>query len=273
MKRQLALVFGLLLAASLQAGVYYEAKTVGEGGKGVDQQNATVKAWVSGDLAKVEFVASKNPVLEPGAYLLTRDAGNTVYLVNPKDKTYAKYDTEAMMGMAGGMMKMMNLEVSEVKVEKLEQHPGAPVAGIPTVYTKYRTTYRQTMSFMMMKQDNRVEEIQEVWSAPSLVEKALGVWLKPAPKKTGIESYDRLVAAEMAKIPGFPLKVHTVTTTTDKNGKTQTTTVTMEVTTLQTMPMPESTFALPAGYKEISLLPTGEGEEGENPFFGGKRRK
>ena len=273
MRKQVALVAGILFAVTARAGVYYEAKTVAEGGKGVDQENTTVKAWVSGDAAKVEFVASNNPMLEPGAYLLTRDAGNTLYLVNPKDKTYAKYDLDAMMSMAGGVMKMMNLEVSEVKVEKLEEHPGTPVAGIPTVYSKYRTSYRQTMSFMMMKQDNRVEEINEVWSAPSLVEKALGVWLKPTPKKTGVESFDRLIAAEMSKIPGFPLKVRTVTTTTDKKGKTQTTTVTMEVTTLQAMPVPESTFALPADYKEVSLLPTGEGEGGENPFFGGRRRK
>lgn len=275
----LAMLAVAVLAAPASSGVYYEARTTGEG-KGSELQAATVKAWVSGDKAKIFFETTGNPMMKPGDYLLAFGGGQTLYLVSPKDKTYTKWDMDAMMQMAAGFTKMMKMEIHDAKVEKLEEKPGEAIAGLPTIYYKFRTTYRQTMKFMMMSQDNRVEEVRELWVAPDLVEKALGVYLRKTPPKTVSEDFNRLLALELEKVKGIPLKIRTVTTTQDKKGATQTTVVTMEVTKLQVMPVPDSTFEIPAGYKEVSLLPTGEGpdqgEGEENPMaklFGGKKKQ
>lgn len=272
---QLAAWVMVFLAARAWGGVYYEAKTTGEG-KGADAQSATVKAWVSGEKAKVLFEATGNPMMEPGSYWLTTDGGKTLFLVNPKDKTYGKWDLDAMVQMAAGVTKMMNLEIKEGRVEKLEERPGGTVAGLPTTYYKYRITYRQTMKFMMMSQDNRVEEIHEMWLAPELVEKALGVYLRKAPPRTVSEEFNRLLELEYQKAQGIPLRSRIAVTTRDKKGATETSVVTMEVTALQVIPVPESTFVIPQGYKEVNLLPAGEAGEGEeNPMvklFGGKKK-
>lgn len=266
----------VLLAAPAITGVYYEAHTSGEG-KGSEAQNATVKAWVSGEKAKVLFESTGNPMMKKEDYLVTTDGGQTMYLVSPKDKTYGKWDMNAMIQMAAGVTKMMKLEVTEGKVEKLEERPAEPVAGLPTTYYKFRTTYRQTVKFMMINQDNRVEEIHELWAAPDLVEKALGVYLRKTPPKTVSEDFNRLMALEFEKVKGIPLKSRTVTTVQDKKGAKQTTTVTMEVTKLQVLPVPDSTFEIPAGYKEVDLFPTSEdSDEEENPMsklFGGKKKQ
>lgn len=265
-----------LLAAPATSGVYYEARTSTEG-KGSEAQNAMVKAWVSGEKAKILFESTGNPLMKQGDYLLTTDGGQTLYLVSPRDKTYSKWDMDAMLQMLGGVTKMMKMEITEGKVEKLEERRAEPIAGLPTTYYKFRTTYRETMKFMMMNQDNRVEEIHELWAAPDLVEKALGVYLRKTPPKTVSEDFNRLLALEFAKVKGIPLKSRTVTTVQDKKGSKQTTTVTMEVTTLQLTPVPENTFQIPAGYKEVELLPTGEDSQGEeNPMsklFGGKKKQ
>lgn len=179
----LAAVALAVLAAPASSGVYYEARTTGEG-KGSEFQAATVKAWVSGDKAKIFFETTGNPMMKPGDYLLAFGGGQTLYLVSPKDKTYTKWDMDAMMQMAAGFTKMMKMEIHDAKVEKLEEKPGEAIAGLPTIYYKFRTTYRQTMKFMMMSQDNRVEEVRELWVAPDLVEKALGVYLRKTPPKT-----------------------------------------------------------------------------------------
>lgn len=269
------LVFAVL-AAPAAAGVYYEARTSGEG-KGSEAQNATIKAWASGEKAKVLFESTGNPMMKKGDYLVTTDGGQTLYLVSPKDKTYSQWDMDAMVQMMGGVTEMMKMEITEGKVEKLEERPGEPVAGLPTTYYKFRTTYRQTMKFMMINQDNRVEEIHELWAAPELVEKALGVYLRKTPPKTVSEDFNRLLALEFEKVKGIPLKSRTVTTVQDKKGAKQTTAVTMEVTKLQVTPVPESTFEIPAGYREVELLPTGEESEGEeNPMsklFGGRKKQ
>lgn len=239
-------------------------------------QEAVVKAWVSEGKAKVLFESSKNPFTKSGTYFLTRDGGQTLLLVNPKDKSYSRWDMDAMAQMVAGFDQMAKFEVSEGKVELLEQRPGEPVAGMPTTYYKFRTSYRQKMQFMMFKQDNRVEEIRELWTAPQLVEKAMEIYLRKTPPKTVSDDINRLMQMEFEKVKGVPLKMRTVTTIQNKSGKTDTNVVTMEVLTLQMLPVPDATFQLPADYKEVQLLPTGgEGGEGaDNPMrqlFGGKK--
>jgi hypothetical protein len=278
-----AVVVGVC-AWSVEAGVVYTAITRGEGSKGAEMANVTVKAWVADDKAKVEFEESGNPMIGKGNYLLTNDGGETLYLVNPQEKTYAKWDLNEMMGMAGGAVKMargmMNMKFSQPAVEKVIEEPGQPIVGLPTTHYRYHTTYTMSLAFMGMKRDTKIDQMEDIWAAPQLTEAAFGVWLRKGPPKTGDEQLDALIAAQMSKMHGVPLKTVTVTTHTDeKKGTSETTTTTMEVTSMQTVPIPDSAFVLPSDYKETQLLPTGEeGGEGktkENPLsklLGGKKK-
>ena len=265
----LGVVVLLVFAAHSFAGVYYVAQTTAEGGKSAEKQNMVVKAWASGDGGKVVFEESENPMMGKGTYIITKDGGKTMFLVDPKEKTYMKWDLESMMGLLGGAMKMMNLKFTDPKVEALGEEPDGLVAGVPTVHYRFRTTYAMSMSFMMMKKNSKVVKDEEIWAATKLADAALGIWLRKAPPKTGNEDMDKLIKAEMGKVQGFPLKRKTVTTSTDEKGKKEVTTITMEVTELQMVPVPDSTFEIPSDYKETSLAGTGEGEQGEesNPLL------
>ena len=265
----LGVVVLLVFAAHSFAGVYYVAQTTAEGGKSAEKQNMVVKAWASGDSGKVVFEESENPMMGKGTYIITKDGGKTMFLVDPKEKTYMKWDLDSMMGLLGGAMKMMNLKFTDPKVEALGEEPDGLVAGVPTVHYRFRTTYAMSMSFMMMKKNSKVVKDEEIWAATKLADAALGIWLRKAPPKTGNEDMDKLIKAEMGKVQGFPLKRKTVTTSTDEKDKKEVTTITMEVTELQMVPVPDSTFEIPSDYKETSLAGTGEGEQGEesNPLL------
>jgi len=265
----LGVVVLLVFAAHSFAGVYYVAQTTAEGGKSAEKQNMVVKAWASGDSGKVVFEESENPMMGKGTYIITKDGGKTMFLVDPKEKTYMKWDLESMMGLLGGAMKMMNLKFTDPKVEALGEEPDGLVAGVPTVHYRFRTTYAMSMSFMMMKKNSKVVKDEEIWAATKLADAALGIWLRKAPPKTGNEDMDKLIKAEMGKVQGFPLKRKTVTTSTDEKDKKEVTTITMEVTELQMVPVPDSTFEIPSDYKETSLAGTDEGEQGEesNPLL------
>jgi len=217
----------------------------------------------------VVFEESENPMMGKGTYIITKDGGKTMFLVDPKEKTYMKWDLDSMMGLLGGAMKMMNLKFTDPKVEFLGEEPGGLVAGIPTTRYSYRTSYAMSMSFMMMKKNSRVMKDEEIWAATKLADAALGIWLRKAPPKTGNEDMDKLIKAEMGKVQGFPLKRKTVTTSTDEKGNKEVTTITMEVTELQMVPVPDSTFEIPSDYKETSLAGTGEGDNSEesNPLL------
>ena len=263
MKKHSLLLTVLLLAAAANsfAGVILVAKTTAEGGKAAAQQNSVVKSWVSGDKGKTLFEDSSNALMAKDTYIITKDGGKTMFLVNPKDQTYMKWDLDSIMGFAGGAMKMMNMKFSDPKVEALGEEPDGLIAGLPTVHYRFRTSYTMSMSFMIMKKNLKVVKEEDIWAAPKLVDAALGMWLRKTPPKTGNQDLDALIQAEMGKVQGFPLKRKTVTTNTDEKGKAETTTVTMEVTDLQMGPVPDSTFEIPAGYKETSMPGTGSGEE------------
>lgn len=274
----IAVCLGIMLSAPAFAGIYYEATTKADGRAGQGQA-AVVKGWVHGDKARVEFVESGNPMMAKGGYMLTKDGGASMFFVNPKEKNYSKFDVESMGQMVGGLGKMMNMKFSDVKGEDLGEEMGGVIAGVLTTHYKFRVSYTMEMNFMGMKQASKIVQDKEVWAAPKLVEAALGIWLRKTPPKMGNEEFDKLVRLQAGKIQGFPLKMITKQTTTDKNGKVETTTTTMEVTKLELDMIPNVSFDIPSGYEEVDMMGamTGQGKDGEeNPLakmMGGSKKK
>lgn len=253
-------------AAPAFAGIHYKSSTKTEDARGHSSE-VQVEGWVAGEKAKVEFKESTNPspATQKGTYLLTKDAGKTLYLVNPEEKTYAVWDLNAMLGAVGsimnGMGPVLRIQFSEPKVEKVADEDGGTVAGQPAHHTKYRTTYTTTVKVFGMGRSNDVVSEQDFWTTTRLPDAGLGVWLRAQPPRTGNADFDRLLTTERYKIQGYPLKMVTVTTSTDpKSGKSSTSRNTMEVTQLDTSAaVPAASFEIPAGYKEAQLLPTKEG--------------
>jgi hypothetical protein len=255
----------LLLAASFAAaGHYYEAVTSHqmEDAKGPDTM--TVKAWVDGDNARIEFVTSeKKGWMANGNYLVTTDAGENVYLVDPKEETYARFSFEEMMatlGQAMSMMEqmggMMKLEFTDVSTEKLLEEPGGSILGHPTTHLRYQTSYTMVMNMMGIKQQNRTEMIQDLWMTDELEARGFGVWLRPdRGLQTGNEGLDELMDQEMSKVTGFPLKTSTRSTVTNKKGESQTSSSLTEVTVLREESIDGDVFSWPPSYTETQLLP------------------
>jgi hypothetical protein len=273
----------LLLAAAMPswAGVHYKAVTTNQDAKSKETK-MQVEGWVSGESAKVVFQDSNNPMAQEGAYLITKDGGRTIYLVDPKEKTYMKWDVEAMLGMAGAVMEgmgpLLKMEFTEPKVEKLAGGDGGTIHGLPTQHSKYRTSYSMKVRVMGMANESNIVSEQEIWSTTKLADPALGVWLRKNPPKLGNEQFDKLVKAEMEKVSGYPLKTVTVTTTTDKKGRQSVSRSTMEVTQLDmNASVPASSFEIPAGYEETQMPTlqgeTGEGQEEQQGGLGGLLRK
>jgi hypothetical protein len=258
----------VLLALPAWAGMHYTAVTSTE-----DQQGHSAKlkaeGWVSGDKAKVVFEQSDHPLMKPGSYLLTKDGAHVLYLVNPEDKTYAVWDVNAMLGALGGLMNgmgpILKLEFSDPKVEKLSEEDGGTLLGLPTRHYKFRTSYGMKMKIFGFGSSADTVVDQDVWASKRLADPGFGVWLRSEPPHTGNSQFDKLVSAEAAKLrlEGFPLKTTTVSTTTQK-GKQRVSRSTQEVTQLEARSIPDSTFEVPAGYKETQILPAAEpGRRGE----------
>lgn len=263
-------LLALSFAVPAEAAIHYQASTTVEA-EGQKAQRTRVEAWVDGPNAKVVFAESGVPTMEKGQYLLTSDGGETLFLVDPEEETYAQWDLEAMMQALGSIMQsiqpLVNLEIENVEVVKLSSEAGGTMVGLPTTHTRHRTAYDMRIKVFGMSRNNRVETLQDTWSTGELEDVGLGIWLRKAPT-TGFGELDELVRAEMAAVEGFPLKSVAVSTTTGQKGKQTTSTTTMEVTSLdRSVSVPASTFDLPAGYSRVEMAP--EGEDGEkNPLSG-----
>jgi hypothetical protein len=253
----LAALFLASLATPAWAGYHYKSGTRTEGaGRGAD---ASAEGWVDGNKAKVLIRESSTPGLTSGTYLLTKDGGKTIYMVDPKEKTYAVWDVRAMLGALGGVMQgigpLLKFDFSDPKVEKLGEDDGGAIVGYPTRRVRSRTSYTMTVKVFGMGRSNQVVADDETWWTDKLADPGFGVWLRGDPPHTGNAQLDKLIdsQASAARGKGFPLKKVTSQTTTDKNGRKTESKITMEVTLLEQANVPASSFEIPAGYEETEM--------------------
>ncbi len=242
-------------AATARAGWDYTAVTKAEGGKHADMQDAKIHALVDGTKARIEFSESKNPLMGAGTYLLTTDAGKTARLVNPTEKTYIEWDMKKMMGMAGGIMGMMNMKVKDQKMEKLLEEKGPSILGMPTTHYKFRTSYTMEVTFMGMTQGTTTLNEQEMWSTTALKDAAFNFAAMSRESKSGNEELDKLIAAQMQLANGFPLKSIMKSSAKDARGREQSSTVTTEVLEVKQTSISSKQFTLPDDYKESESSP------------------
>ena len=261
--RYLVLLSASLSVLSARAGWEYTAQTKAEGGPHSDMLGQTVKALVAGDKAKIEFVESGNPMMSAGSYLLIQGAGKNMVMVKPQEKTFMTWNMSNLMGLAGGVMGMMNMQVQDPKVEKLLEENGGQLLGYPTKHYRFRTSYIMSMSIMGMKHTTSSVQEEDLWVTAALQDAAFSFQALQQNLKTGNEQLDKLVAAQKNKAEGLPLKTISTHTTRDARGQEQVVKTTMVVTALKSANPAASAFQVPDGYQETQMtLPFGGGKKG-----------
>jgi hypothetical protein len=282
----LTLTVALLTAAMAEAGgYYYEFVSYGKSQQQMmeeqeDGQEMRVKGWVDGDSARVEFYPGETiGPFGQGTYLITTDGGETVYLINPQNETYAEFEMEQMMAMMGQVTQMMGqmggmfkIRFENVHSEKVLEEPGGQLLGRSTTHYRINSGYTTSIKLMGMKQQNTVESVQDIWTTSDFDARGFGVWLRPDRNmKTGNEEFDKLINTELAELEGVPLKTVVVSTTTSTQGVASEQTFTNEVTELREESVPASKFEWPSDYTETQFIPEMAGMKGDKA--GGKKKK
>lgn len=251
----------LFAAVSAEAGLYFEAVTTVDQGAG----SSTVRAWIDGDNAHIEFTDSDVPQVGKGNYLLTTDGGETFFLVNPAEKSYMRWDMSQVMNMLDGMKGLVSIEITNTEIDKLEEKAGGEVLGHDTRYVRFQSSFDTKIKVMGMKRSSSTETLQEVWVTDDYDVAAMSAWFKGL-RSTGAKEMDDLFQKSMDAVDGFALKSVAVSTTVDRKGReTRSRTVT-EVTEVREESIDAAQFDMPAGYQETQLVP--EGEDGGNPLKG-----
>jgi len=252
MKKFVVGLAAVVVGSQTFGGISMTSVTTVDSGGGASREPVTMKMQVEGECARIEWAGGRGPA--GGGYMLTTDGGQTVFMVNPEEKTYMKWDIEKMLqgvsGMVDQMKGLMQVKVTGHSVEKMADEAGPAMHGYPTRHYRFVTRMTTETTILGRKQTNTSTNEQEVWTTTKIEAPGFAMWRKLQSQRTGLADVDKLVEAERAKgIKGVPLK--SVLTSSGARGRT-TRTIT-EVTEVKEGRIDRSAFEIPKDYKEEKI--------------------
>jgi hypothetical protein len=251
MKRLLFLLSFLFLASTAFAGVTYDFQIVTDGPGG---GTLAGKAALSGSSMRMDIDRGDNLLFKNGSIVLSKDGGETLLILDPKQKTYTEFSVEQVFAALGSMSKMtaglVKFSISNPNVQVTDGGAGGTIEGYATRKYIIDTSYDMEVSVLRMKNRSSIHSITESYVTPKLGD-VKPSFIQQKNFRTGIEELDGLVKAHADAVRnGFALKNVTTTTTTDKGGKKSVSTSTMTLSNLKEAAVQASHFAIPSGYTE-----------------------
>ena len=257
------------LFAQSQPGVTFDLHT--RAGREGDTATNVIHMKATANALRMEF--EKRPI--GGSYrnlpvgdhgvVIIRSSGAELIMIDPDKKQYMSIKPLEMMSGARQMMESMggsmtfDTAASSVHVDSLG--PGPTIDGHNTL--RYRMTVHTKIRIAMMGQDHTVENqmVSETDNAVDLAEfgglvgPGAGVrdMMQSMAQTVGL-SKDFMDQAAKAgqRVKGFPLHSVRQTTSTTPNG-IRTSSETTDTKNVRRVPIPDSTFAVPADYKLMAF--------------------
>lgn len=249
MKKVTIVLLVLLASLPALAGMTYEFKSVADRGTG----GLSGKAAVEGGKVRIELTDGDDVILRDGNVMLSSDGGKSFSVLDTKKKTYFTLELERLLSTVGSAMSsmggMFKMSFDNHSVKAAAPAAGEAIEGYPT--TKYVVDSSWDLSVEMFgrKSVTSVTSHSETWATEKL-SADLATFVQMKGLKTGMPELDKFIEKETRAIKGFPLKQ--VTTMTQKQGsKSETTKTTVTVTAIKEASVPDSSFEVPAGYKQV----------------------
>lgn len=239
-----------IFCAQAWAGVVYTVTST-------TKQDATeavmrVRMSVEGESARIDILEGAVGPLHAGTYLVTRDGGKTLYVVDPEMKAYGLLDPEAMMGEPiAKMAESAQVSTTEPKLERVSDEQGPTMFGMSTRHGKFKTSYTMTVKLVHSYSSSIVSE-DEVWWTDKLQDASVRRWSLEDVLPTQPDA-PALLKLERDKKIGFPLKRTITTRAEEPDGKVTSSTTSMEVTELKIAPVADKAFEIPKNFRKIKL--------------------
>ncbi len=249
MKRGIAALIVTLMSAPLFAGMTYQFQSVTTGKNGSELAG---KASVEGTNMRLDFSKGDKVIFKNNSVVISKDGGKSMFVIDPKEKTYFEFSLDDLFGALGGMSNampgMFKMTIENQSVKLTGSGDGGVIEGYPTKRYVVDSAYDMNIKIMGMKQNSKIKTTSETWTTEK-IGREYATFVQQKGFRTGMEDLDKLIAAQTAAIKGFPLK-QVLTTVSTANNKSETSVTTMTVSSLKTTTVPASQFEIPAGFKE-----------------------
>lgn len=263
-------ISGLCFASLASAGVQYTEVSSGGAAGG----NTTSEIMLEGGKFKSVFVASDNPMMASGLYVLATGP-NDIYMVNPATRNYSRMSSKDMQKMGQDAQQMtgpdgdqMKAEYQDFKAIKELDEAGPTIVGLPTRHYRYSISYKEIRQppGAPMKMTMNIEEVNEFWASKEF-EMATPDGMKDTTTGGGAASDQSNIQLQEAERQmaehGFVLK-REVTRKSSMGGMMAVMAMgrggdaeknSMEVTSLsRNATFPPGTFDLPKGFTEVDMM-------------------
>ncbi len=257
--RRMLIVAGLVVLSVVtgsQAGITMTQTTKTDGQR--KGEDAVVRFMAEEGMARVEFPKGGGMASKDG-YIVTRDAGKTFYMVDPKEKSYMKFDMAGMSQVGAGIMKAMKPKITDPKVDKILDEAGPDMLGYPTRHYRIVTAYTMEMAIFGRKSISKVVQEEDIWVTTKIKFDVWKAWASKQQMSLGNEELEKLIGARKDAIQGVYLKHVMVNKSTDANNRETVTRSTTEVTEVKEGRLAATLFEMPEGYKEIDVNASIEG--------------
>lgn len=209
----------------------------------------TARAIVEGDRSRVEFLSGN--VYPPGTYVISTEGARRLFFVDPVKQWYTEVNTSGLATtLASSDIKVENLRTSSELLKDKQT-----IAGVEAQHHRVTLEYDLTLTVKAIALRQHIRTEIDSWTTNRFGELTHG-WFDSG-LQTGNPELDKVLAAETAKVSGFPLRhVVTIRTSYEKpaNSKLDTPsnrTITREtwVTRIAEVKAQPAMFVIPAAYR------------------------
>ncbi|HKO56825.1 MAG TPA: hypothetical protein VJ276_13200, partial [Thermoanaerobaculia bacterium] len=169
MKRLALAALLAAIAPAALAGLSYDFRSDTTGTRGMALSGRTS---VEGNAMRMEMTSGDGMLFKDGAVILSNDAGKTLHVLNPSEKTYYDLQLYDLLGGATSMLKqlgnMVKVTFSEPKVTTRDAGEGPKIEGYPTHHSVVDSSYDIVVGVMGQKMTMSFTTNTEVWTTKEI---------------------------------------------------------------------------------------------------------
>lgn len=206
----------------------------------VEVEKFVDRVLVDGSNARIEVTRIDDGTPGEAEIIITNDGGRNLAISDGRKAVCGQWSVEEFGLKLGQLLnrgyRLINGDVTELSVGKVEEKPGPSLHGHPTTYLKLESSLAVEGKILFKRLDYRVDITDDVWMTDALPlpqHEAQWLW---ATAHTGFEDLDALNQQWDAEVTGTVLKgKNVVRMTNQRSGDISVRTETIEVTELENL--------------------------------------
>jgi hypothetical protein len=231
-------LLAFIIAMPARAGLTYELRSVT---RGVTETTLVARVAVDGANFRLDFLRGDDLVFRTGSFIVSRDGGTTLTVVDPHAKTYYDVRADQLTGTLSSLLGgTVTARVANAKSARRAAGSGPPLEGYATRREIVESSYDLVVDVMGQELTLPVRTKSESWTTDRIAPQYMNF--------LQLGELDRLAGAQRT---AFPLREVTTLTIAGGPFGRMTTTTTTTISRIAAKTVAPADLAVPSGYRKV----------------------